>query len=81
MFRKLLLLSSVVLTPACASAGKTSVQTFTVQPGQGQAITMTVPVAENEAPYALTGKQADAPLPMRSVQLGQGGWIWIPQGR
>lgn len=81
MFRKLLLLGSVVLAPACALAGEAKVQTFTVQPGQGQAITVTVPVAENEAPYALTGKQADAPLPMRALQVGQGGLIWIPQAR
>jgi len=80
MFRKFLLIGSFVLAPAFAFAGETNVQTYTVRPGQGQAITVTVP-AENQTPYALTGKQANAPLPMRAVQFGQGGVIWIPDAR
>ncbi len=78
MFRKFLLIGSFLLAPAYAFAGNANVQTFTVQPGQGAPITVTVPAAENQSPYALTGKQAAAPLPMRAVQLGQGGVIWIP---
>ena len=79
MFRRFLLVGSFVLAPAFAFAG--NADTYTVRPGQGQAITVTVPPAENQSPNALTGKQVDAPLPMRAVQLGQGGVIWIPQAR
>lgn len=80
MFRKFLLIGSFLLAPAYAFAGNTNVQTFTVTPGQGQAIAVTVP-ADNQSPNALTGKQANAPLPLRAVQLGQGGVIWIPDVR
>jgi len=81
MFRKFLLIGSFALAPAFAFAGNTDVQTITVQAGQSQPITVTIPAAENQSPYALTGKQANAPLPMRAVQLGQGGVIWVPQAR
>jgi hypothetical protein len=81
MFRKFLLIGSFVLAPAFAFAGNADVQTIAVQAGQSQPITVTIPAAENQSPYALTGKQANAPLPMRAVQLGQGGVIWVPQAR
>jgi len=79
MFRKFLLLGSFMLAPAFAFAGEANVQTFTVQPGQGQPITVTVPVADGQAPQALTGKDASPPLQLRAVQYGQGGWIWVPR--
>jgi hypothetical protein len=81
MFRKFLLIGSFVLAPAFAFADNADVQTYTVRPGQGQAITVTVPVTENQSPYALTGRQANAPLPLRAVQVGQGGVIWVPQAQ
>jgi len=81
MFRKFLLIGSFVLAPAFAFAGNAELQTITVQAGQSQPITVTIPAAENQSPYALTGKQANVPLPMRAVQLGQGGVIWVPQAR
>lgn len=81
MFRKLLLIGFFVLAPACAHAGESKVQTFTIYAGQGQAITVTIPVAEYQSPYALTGEQASAPLRLRSVRLGQGGDVWISEVR
>ena len=80
MFRKFLLIGSFLLTPAFAFAGNANVQTYTVQPGQGQAITVTVP-ADAQSPDALTGKEPAWAPQLRLAQYGQGGRIWVPQGR
>ena len=64
---------------AAAGTDQSDFQQLSVQGGQGAPLTVVIPTAPAQAPYALTGN-AQAPRPeFVQMQLGQGSPIWVPR--
>lgn len=78
---KLSMIVALAFAPlAAVAADKPECRVITVQPGQGSAIAVQIPVRnETSAPYALTGR-TDQGRAVREVpmQFGQGGFMLVP---
>ena len=83
MLKQCVIAAVVALSSAAVFADTSSPGTETIYltGGQGPVTSLTIPIVSNqvEAPYALTGQTAQAPLPTVEVHLGQGPMIAIPR--
>lgn len=86
MLKRLLFLGSLVLTPVAVmgnvqTADPADTVAYSVQPGQGNALTIVLPAPVAQPPYALTGESGTRQMRLESVTYGQSGPIMVYLGR